>query len=399
MGPAYSIIDSYRDEMVSSMSAMVAIPAISPASNGAGESKRADLLEKLLEGMGFDVVRYDYYDSSNAARSSLVTRYGDSEKTIWVIAHIDTVSEGERSLWQREPFAATIEGDRIYGRGTNDDGQDVIAGIYALKALKESNAKLRHSMGLVLVADEENGSAYGMQKLLDEGIFKEKDMFVVPDWGDENGSVMEIAEKSLLWLRVTTKGRQVHASTPQLGVNAYRYSMRFMAAADKMLHEKYDREDAIFSPSTSTFEMTKHEKNVDSTNIIPGIDVSYIDCRVLPEYKVDDVVDDLKRLAASDEFKPAVITVEIVTRDDSSNPTTDTSEIVRIVREAVREIAKVEPKTVGIGGGTVAAYIRKRGMDAVVWSKKPDIAHQPNEYALISDIVVDAKVFMRLCME
>ncbi|EQD47839.1 Peptidase M20, partial [mine drainage metagenome] len=64
-----------------------------------------------------------------------------------------------------------------------------------------------------------------------------------------------------------------------------------------------------------------------------------------------------------------------------------------------RRIINVEPKLVGIGGGTCAAFFRKKGMNAVVWSKKPDIAHQPNEYAMLSDILLDAKVFVDMCIE
>ncbi|MGC8538035.1 MAG: M20 family metallo-hydrolase [Candidatus Micrarchaeia archaeon] len=392
-------IDSYKDEILKTAKIMISIKAISPESGGEGESKRADYLSGLLSGMGFKVDRYDYKDNKGVIRPNLVVVLGDNERTLWVVSHMDTVSEGDISLWAHDPFTLHVEGDKLYGRGINDDGQDVISGIYALKALKESEAKLRYNYGLALVADEELGSRFGIEKLLEEGIFKKEDMFIVPDGGNDKGDEIEIAEKGILWIKVSVHGKQVHASTPEMGVNAYRKAIAFIGAADRLLHEKYASRNPIFQPDASTFEMTKHEKNTDSVNIIPGLDVSYIDCRVLPEYSIDSVLGDLKALAASKDFSDVKIDIEAFNREDAAEPTPADSEIAKLTARSVKTIAGVEPRMVGIGGGTCAAFFRKKGMPAVVWSKKFDIAHQPNEYALLSDILLDAKVFADMCME
>ena len=396
---ALEIIDSYKDEILKTAKAMISIKAISPESGGEGESKRADYLSGLLSGMGFKVDRYEYKDDKGVMRPNLTVVFGNNERTLWIVSHIDTVSEGDLSLWTHDPFTLYVEGDKLYGRGINDDGQDVLAGIYALKALKESKAKLKYNYGLALVADEELGSRFGIEKLIEEGIFKEEDMFIVPDGGNERGDEIEVAEKGILWVKVSVHGKQVHASTPAMGVNAYRKAIEFIGAADRLLHEKYAARNPIFQPDVSTFEMTKHEKNTDSVNIIPGLDVSYIDCRVLPEYSLDSVLEDLKKLAASKDFLNVRIDIEAFNREDAAEPTPADSEIAKLTEKSVKAIANIEPRMVGIGGGTCAAFFRKKGMPAVVWSKKFDIAHQPNEYALLSDILLDAKVFADMCME
>ena len=396
---ALEMIDSYKDEILKTAKAMISIKAISPESGGEGESKRADYLSGLLSGMGFKVDRYEYKDGKGVMRPNLTVVFGNNERTLWIVSHIDTVSEGDLSLWTHDPFTLYVEGDKLYGRGINDDGQDVLAGIYALKALKESKAKLKYNYGLALVADEELGSRFGIEKLIEEGIFKEEDMFIVPDGGNERGDEIEVAEKGILWVKVSVHGKQVHASTPAMGVNAYRKAIEFIGAADRLLHEKYAARNPIFQPDISTFEMTKHEKNTDSVNIIPGLDVSYIDCRVLPEYSLDSVLEDLKKLAASKDFSNVRIDIEAFNREDAAEPTPADSEITKLTEKSVKAIANIEPRMVGIGGGTCAAFFRKKGMPAVVWSKKFDIAHQPNEYALLSDILLDAKVFADMCME
>ena len=78
------------------------------------------------------------------------------------------------------------------------------------------------------MADEETGSLYGLEHLLNTAphFFNPDDLYIVPDAGSSKGDVIEIAEKSQLWLKVQTTGIQCHGSTPQKGRNA------FLAGAD-----------------------------------------------------------------------------------------------------------------------------------------------------------------------
>ncbi|MGA3020574.1 MAG: M20 family metallo-hydrolase [Candidatus Micrarchaeales archaeon] len=390
------LVDGYKKNMAETLGRIIEIKAISPKSGGTGEAKRADFLQSLLKDWGFEPKRYDYIDDTRTKRSNLVAKFGKCKKTLWVITHMDTVSEGDRSLWHTDPFKPKISGGKVYGRGANDNGQAVIAGLFALKALKDSGAGMQYNIGIAIAADEELGGRYGMQKLVREGIFKHDDYFVVSDFGNTRGDEIEIEEKGVLWLKITVKGKQVHASTPQLGVNAYRYAMRFLLYLDEYLHKKYNAKDRLYK-MPSTFEMTKHEKNVDSTNIVPGIDVSYLDCRILPKYSPEAVLSDIKRIARMSAFKKAKINVDVVNMETA--PRTDKkSEIARMLGCAIKELRGIDVKYVGMGGGTDAKPLRQRGIDAVAWGTQHDIAHQPNEFAETKEMVDDAKVFAYLCL-
>ena len=85
------------------------------------------------------------------------------------------------------------------------------------------------------MADEETGSAYGLEHILETApqFFGADDLYVVPDAGSPTGELIEIAEKSQLWLEVRTIGTQCHASTPQKGRNA------FLAASDMILGTEF----------------------------------------------------------------------------------------------------------------------------------------------------------------
>ncbi len=390
------LIGSYEQGMVDTISKMIAIKAISPASGGEGEGKRADFLQSILESWGFKTDRYDYKDEHGVGRPNLVVKFGDKDRTIWVVSHMDTVSEGDLSLWKTDPFKATITDGMIYGRGTIDDGQPLVSSMYALKALKESRSNMKYNFGLVFVADEELGSKYGIQKLLGENIFGKEDMFFVPDSSTADGKAIEVAEKSSLWMKITFNGRQVHASTPDMGVNAYRYSIRFLNKVDELLHSKYTKSNGMFNTPKSTFEMTKHEKNIDSTNIVPGKEVSYLDCRILPDYRIDDVMNDIEAVAKSPEFSPVQIQFEQIQKEEATKPTSENSEVVVLLKGVLKSQRGIDAIPIGIGGGTCAAFFRRKGFDSVVWFTGEDIAHQPNEFLRIKDMVDDAKVFAGL---
>ena len=67
--------------------------------------------------------------------------------------------------------------------------------------------------------------------------------------------------------------------------------------------------------------------------------------------------------------------------------------------KAIKNVYGVEAKAMGIGGGTVAAFFRRAGHHAVVWARIDELAHQPNEYTVIDNMVGDAKVFADLFLQ
>ncbi|MCL4349840.1 MAG: M20 family metallo-hydrolase [Candidatus Thermoplasmatota archaeon] len=394
-----SLIDMEdREFIIEIAKRIIPVKSISPASGGEGESKREKVLESILTELGYtNFTSYVTTDNQNFERPSLILKVGNKEKTAWIVSHIDTVPEGDPKLWTREPFSVTVEGNSIYGRGTSDDGQAVFLSMLLLRRIKERINDLQYNLGIAFVADEEVGSAYGIQFLLEKNIFKKEDLIFVPDAGSTDGMDIEIAEKSILWMKFLVNGKQYHASMPQNAVNANRDGMEFILQLDRMLHEKYSEKNEIFNYPYSTFEPTKHEKNVDNVNTIPGREVFYMDCRILPEIDVDHIIDEVN-IAISDfeQTHQSRIKMELVQKEQAAIPTSQDSEVVRKLIDALRKRGQ-EPRIYGIGGGTCAAFFRRKGMNAVVWSTTvPEVAHQADEYCVIDHILLDADTFTEI---
>jgi succinyl-diaminopimelate desuccinylase len=401
----FSEIDKLKDKMVEALAEFIRVPAIGPENGGDGESKKADKLATMLGSMGFDrVERHDAKDTrvSSKKRPNIIayTAGENTSETLWIVTHMDIVPAGEDSLWTvTKPFEPLVKNGKIYGRGSEDNMQSMFASIFAVKALKNLGIKPRRTVALCFVSDEEMGSEYGIRYLIAKGLFKPSDLVVVPDGGNGEGSFIEIAEKSVLWLRIRVFGKQTHASTPGKGLNAHRIGMQFALVLDKMLHENYSEKDDYFDPPENTFEPTKKEKNVDAVNIVPGEDVTCFDCRILPRYDLKKVFEDIQNTAKDFEKKTgAKIATEILHENVAPKPTPANAKIVTMLEQTLKQVRKMKPIIGGIGGGTCAAYFREVSIPAVVWSTVDEIAHQPNEYAIIENLVNDAKIFAYLAI-
>jgi succinyl-diaminopimelate desuccinylase len=401
----FSEIEKLKTDMTSALMELIRIPAVAPENGGDGELRKAEKLVEILGAGGFDKIeRFDAEDESFPSKrrpNVIAYSYGEnSSEKLWIITHLDVVPPGEDSLWTvTKPFEPTVREGRIYGRGSEDNGQSMVASVFAVKVLKDLGIKPKRTVALAFVADEEQGSRYGIQRLISQGLFKKDDLIVVPDGGNEDGSFVEIAEKSALWFRVRTIGKQSHASTPEKGLNAHRIGMQYAVALDKMLHEKYSLKDGYFDPPESTFEPTMKDKNVDAGNIIPGEDTTYFDCRVLPNYNLEEILNDINGIAEEFEKKTgATVKIELLYKSVAPKPTDVKAKIVTMLTEAIKKVRGVEPKVGGIGGGTCAAFFRRIDVPAVVWSTVDETAHQPDEYAKIENLVNDAKVFALLAI-
>ena len=167
LNPLNQRIERFRNAMIDLQVRLSAIPAISPESGGEGEAEKADLLLQYLNNTGFDridLIKAPDLDVSCGYRPNIIAKLKgeSSEKTIWIMTHMDVVPAGESSLWRGNPFQAWVEGGRIYGRGVEDNQQDMVASLYGVKALVDEGIRPRYDVGLVLVADEETGNGKGI---------------------------------------------------------------------------------------------------------------------------------------------------------------------------------------------------------------------------------------------
>ena len=143
------LIDSYREEMIATLARWIRIPSEQ------GEAEEGmpfgeQLLLMLEEarhtaaGMGFDTRNIDNY--------LLEVNYGQGERTLGILGHLDVVPEGEG--WSHAPYGAEIDGGCMYGRGTSDDKGPMVSALYALRAVREAGVPLKDGVRLIMGLNE-----------------------------------------------------------------------------------------------------------------------------------------------------------------------------------------------------------------------------------------------------
>lgn len=390
-----------QDRVVELQKLLTAIPALGPENGGQGELKKAELIEKLISNKA-DIIHVNSPDSrvESGLRPNIIAVIpGQTQEKLWLFGHMDVVPAGKLSLWTSNPWKVRQENDLIYGRGVEDNQQAIASMLILLECLHKLNIKPLRTLVLVFMSDEENGSKHGLKYILEQKpqLFSEGDLYIVPDGGSPNGTFIEIAEKGQLWLKFVVKGKQCHASVPDIGINSLIISSELVLKLNE-LNNIFNERDSRFSPDRSTFTPTKHEENIEAVNIVPGEDIFYMDCRLLPNLSSKTVLSCVKEICDKFAAKYNINIIFSVIHEQTATQITSNSPIVNKLKNAISQIFDIEAHTGGIGGATVAALLREKNLAAIVWASLLNTCHQPDECSSITSTLKDSAVFANILM-
>ena len=218
----FSAVDAAADEIVAFACDLIRIPTVNPP--GIGYEECARLLGARLEQCGFSV---EYFPAEGRPehtpahpRLNVVgTRSGGSPRPmVHLNGHLDVVPPG--AGWTRDPFAARVEEGRIYGRGASDMKGGIAAAVYAAEAIRRAGIDLPGSIEISGTVDEESGGFAGVAWLAQHGRLSagRQDAVIIPE--PLNVDRICVGHRGVYWFEVMTHGRIGHGSMPFLGVNA-----------------------------------------------------------------------------------------------------------------------------------------------------------------------------------
>jgi succinyl-diaminopimelate desuccinylase len=217
-------VDARRQDLIGLTQDLVRIPTLNPP----GQCYRdiCDYLAARLEPQGWEI---DYVraigtpgDSDLYPRWNLVARHaGGPGPCVHFNSHHDVVETGHG--WTVDPFGAVLEGDRIYGRGTCDMKGGMAASIIAAEAFLAANPAFRGSVEISATADEESGGFGGVAYLAECGYFSpgRVDHVIIPE--PLHKDRICLGHRGVWWAEVETHGRIAHGSMPFLGDSAIRH--------------------------------------------------------------------------------------------------------------------------------------------------------------------------------
>jgi acetylornithine deacetylase/succinyl-diaminopimelate desuccinylase family protein len=204
-------------------------------------------------------------------------------------AHVDTVGVGERANWKSDPFKALVTGGLVHGLGAGNCKGSMAVHIWLAEEIARRGGPAKGELIFTFVADEENLGPYGMEFLRKSGRVRPDALIL----GAQTENNLIVAERGVMWARITTKGRAAHAGNPDAGDNAILRMMRLVGALSSYYDKALARRVSGAMKSTVNIGMFHVGHN---TNVVPSACVVEIDRRLLPNEKVKDAFKELKNV-------------------------------------------------------------------------------------------------------
>jgi len=251
---------------------------IAAPSPSRGEEATAALLHEFLDAHGCRPERV-----GNNVRA-LSRDFDPARPTLLLCSHHDTVRPA--ASYTRDPYAPAIEGDRLYGLGSNDAGASAAALAETFLALRER--RLPFNLILALTAEEECSGEGGLRLLLPT--LGRIDMAIV---GEPTSMQAAVGERGLVVLDCTARGRSGHAARGE-GVNALYIAIDDIARLRTL---RFERESPLLGPVG--IAVTQIEAGRQH-NVVPDICRYVVDVRTTDAYTNEETVERLRRVLRAD---------------------------------------------------------------------------------------------------
>jgi succinyl-diaminopimelate desuccinylase len=402
-------IEAKTDELVALTRALIGFPTVNPP--GEAYAPCAEFLGRRLQAQGFDVGYHRAEgvvgDSARFPRTNVVARREGRGPgpCVHFNGHIDVVAPGRG--WTVDPFAGEVRDGRVYGRGACDMKGGIAAAVIALEAILEAGVDFPGAIEISGTVDEESGGFAGVAYLAERGFFSRPrvDHVIIPE--PLNVDRVCIGHRGVWWAEVETRGRIAHGSMPFLGDCAVRHMGAFL--------ERIERELLPALAQKRTAMPVVPEGARHSTLNINAIHGGLAeDFDGLPAPMVPDscrMVIDRRYLIEEDpkEVKAEVVAIlEALGREREGfayqirdvlefAPTMTDPEapVVRAVSAGIeRVLGRTAERIVSPGTYDQKHVVRiGRLKDCIAYGPGIlDLAHQPDEYVAIDDMVASAKV-------
>ncbi len=253
---------------------MVAIPSVTGC-----EGLIKDYLVKAFGDMGLEVE----LQHVEGDRYNVIGKAGDGPVKLMLCTHTDVIPALDGALWRTPPFEATVEGGRIYGRGTTDAKGSLAAAMEAMGRAAKAK-KAGGAVALAAVVEEETGRSAGARKLM-EAYRPEAGIILEP-----TGLRVATTHKGALRPVITVHGKAAHSSMP--GVNAISMACELLRGLELYRGEVMKVTDPLLGHASLEVTMIHGGERI---NVIPDRCLIYVDRRLMPVETVGGAYDELTR--------------------------------------------------------------------------------------------------------
>lgn len=408
MDAVLKAVDAMAGEMVEFLQGLTRIPTVNPP--GDAYQPCAEYIGAKLREFGYGVEYVTADDrpehSQQHPRVNVVGSLPGSIAAAPLLhfnGHFDVVPVGNG--WTLDPFGAEIRDGRMYGRGTCDQKAGIAASIFAVEAIRRAGVTLRGTVEQSGTVDEESGGFAGVACLAQRGyIAKGKTNYVIIT-EPSNVDRVCIGHRGVYWFKVVQHGRIGHGSMPHLGVSAADHLGDVLHA---VTHELKPRlAERVTSMPVEPPGSRQASINVNSifggqpehgtqTPCVVDRAGAIFDRRFLLEEdfsavkgEVRELLDGLCRHNQGARYTMEDLMVVHPTQTDPASP------LVAAVCDGIEQVLGKRPPLMASPGTYDHKHVaRIAGVeDCIAYGPGIlDLAHQPDEYVVIEDLIHAAKV-------
>jgi succinyl-diaminopimelate desuccinylase len=245
--------------------ALIRRPSVTPKDEGA-----IDLLREKLERLGFTCHRLVFSEEGTDDVVNLYARLGSASPNFCFAGHTDVVPTGDAAAWSFDPFAGTVRGTELVGRGAADMKGAIAAFVAAAeKFLAERGPDFGGSISLLITGDEEGASINGTRKLMawldQQGETLDACVVGEPTSAEALGDMVKIGRRGSLTATLTVHGTQGHTAYPHLADNA---AHRMVAMLHALTSAPLDEGSAHFQ--ASSLQVSTIDIGNTASNVIPA---------------------------------------------------------------------------------------------------------------------------------
>jgi succinyl-diaminopimelate desuccinylase len=400
-------VDRAADEMVAFTSAMIRMPTVNPP--GEAYPECAALIAAELERCGFEVRSLPAegrpeHTAAHPRVNVLGRRQGRRDRPrVHLNGHFDVVPAG--AGWTVDPFGGLLRDGRIYGRGACDMKAGIAAAVYAAEAIRRAGVELDGSIDISATVDEESGGFAGVAWLAQAGYLTagNTDHVIIPEplYVDR----ICIGHRGVYWFQITTHGRIAHGSMPFHGVNAIEHMGVILDRLRReILPALAERTTAMPVEPPEARRPTLNINGVQGGQPVDGIQTpcvadscrAVLDRRFLIEEGFDATRGEIAALLERVSQEMPQLRCEL--RDLMVVHPVQTPEGSPLVSSLERNLHRV----LGRSGGLIASpgtydhkHVTRIGRIADCVAYGPgilDLAHQPDEWCGVDDLVNATKV-------
>lgn len=261
---------------------------------------------------------------------------GEKGKTLIWNGHTDVVPAGDLNLWRYPPFEARIVDRKLYGKDFADMKGAIASVLEGIAAIQRAGIKLNGNFVLQAVADEEVMGHFGTEYLVNKGLVH-GDAAII---GEPSGLEVEIAERGIVWPRITIHGVQAHASTPELGISAIEKAAKLVP---RLLAMKFKtREHPLLGKPTINIGIIKGGTKV---NMVPNKCIIDVDRRIISRETRANALREIQEIAEELKKEDSELDVEIELVDWAEpSEISPSEEIIKIAEKEIELVCGKRPK-------------------------------------------------------